>query len=171
MSFPLNLRTGRIATAAVLLPAILLAVSSHATFAIADAASGRPASIAAPAAHAQESAPKAQSARQIESRITGLRKELRVTVDQDAQWNDLAQVMRDNAQKMRADIAERSKNLKGMSAVEDLQSYERIADEHADGLKRLVPAFQALYANMSPAQQKNADHVFGERQQHPSPRG
>lgn len=170
MSFPSSLRTGRIATAAVLLPAILLAVSSHATFAVADAASGAPASIAAPA-RAQGSAPKAQSASQIESRITGLRKELRVTADQDAQWDDLAQVMRDNAQKMRADIAERSKNLKGMSAVEDLQSYERIADEHADGLKRLVPAFQALYVKMSPAQQKNADHVFGERQQHPSPRG
>ena len=78
--------------------------------------------------------------------------------------------MRENGSKMRDDIAERSTNLKHMSAVEDLQSYERIADEHADGLKRLVPAFQALYVKMSPVQQKNADHVFGVQQRHATPR-
>jgi protein CpxP len=171
MIFPSSLRTGRIGTAAVLLPIILFAVSSHATFAAADAASGAPASIAARAAQANPPAPRVQSAAQIESRITALHKELRITADQDVPWNDLAQVMRDNAQKLRASIAERSKGLKSMNAVEDLQSYERIADEHADGLKRLVPAFQALYVKMSPAQQKNADHVFGERQRNRTPRG
>lgn len=157
MNFPTNHRTGRVITAAALLPAILFAVSSHATIAVADAASGAPASIAAPKTHAA-------SVDQMDYRITELHKKLRVTADEDAQWNDLAQVMRDNAEKLRDGVAERSTKLKGMNAVDDLKSYEKIADEHADGLKRLVPAFEALYDKMTPAQQKNADHVFAEQQ-------
>jgi protein CpxP len=170
MTFSSSHRTGHIATAIVLLPAIFFAVSSHAAFAATDAPLGAPPSVRAPAVKANHTAPKAQSADQTESRITGLRKELRVTADQDAQWKDFAQVMSANAQKMRASIAERSSALKHMSAVEDLHSYERVADEHAEGLKRLVPAFEALYAKMSPAQQKNADHVFAEQRLHATPR-
>ena len=76
----------------------------------------------------------------------------------------MAQVMRANAQKMRDNVTDRSARLKSMNAVDDLRSYQKITDEHADGLKRLLPAFEALYAKMSPAQQKNADHVFGDQQ-------
>jgi hypothetical protein len=169
MILPSIHRTRRVVTAAAILPAILFAVSAHATFAAAQT-SGAPASTAAPTSKASPAAPKAQSADQIEYRITDLRKKLRVTADQDSQWGDLAQVMRDNAKKMRTDIVERSTTLKTMSAVQDLQSYERIADEHADGLKRLVPAFQALYVKMTPAQQKNADHVFANQQRNATPR-
>ena len=169
MIFLSSHRTRHIAAAAVLLPAIFFAVSSHAAFA-ADAASGAPPSIGASAVQANRTAPKAQSADQTEARIAALHRELHITADQDEQWKDFAQVMRANAQKMRASITERSSMLKHMSAVEDLHSYERVADEHADGLKRLVPAFEALYVKMSPAQQKNADHVFGIQQRHATPR-
>lgn len=165
-------RTGRLITAAALLPALLFAVSSHATLAAADTTAGGPASIAAPAAQAQAKnpAPKAQTADQIENRITDLRKKLRVTATEEPQWNDLAQVMRDNATQMRDSVAERSAKVKTMNAVDDLRSYEQIADEHADGLKHLVTAFEALYTEMTPAQQKNADRVFGERQRSATPR-
>jgi hypothetical protein len=36
----------------------------------------------------------------------------------------------------------------------------------ADGLKRLIPSFEALYGKMTPTQQKNADRIFGEQQRH-----
>jgi hypothetical protein len=47
-----------------------------------------------------------------------------------------------------------------MTAVEDFTTYAEIADVHADGVKRFVPVFTALYDSMSDAQKKNADHIF-----------
>jgi len=51
--------------------------------------------------------------------------------------------------------------------VDDLQSYAAIADAHADGLKKLIPAFQALYTAMSDDQKKTADMLF-RHVRHPS---
>ena len=125
---------------------------------------------AAQPAPAATSKVRSNSLNRIEARITDLHNKLRITANQEAQWNDLAQVMRQNGQKMRDMVTERSAKLKTMNAVDDLKSYQVIVDEHADGLGRLIPAFEALYAEMTPEQQKNADHVFGERQQQASHR-
>jgi len=54
-----------------------------------------------------------------------------------------------------------------MSAVDDLRSYQKLADAHADGLKKLVPAFEALYNTMSQDQKKTADAVFAEHEKRP----
>jgi hypothetical protein len=102
----------------------------------------------------------------VEQRITDLHNKLHITADQEAQWSKVAQVMRDNATAIRARVDERSTNLKTMTAVDDLKSYGLLADAHADGLKRLIPTFETLYASMTPDQQKDADRVFGERQRH-----
>jgi len=106
----------------------------------------------------------------VDARISSLHNKLHITADQEAKWNDMAKVMRENGQKMRDMVTERSAKLKTMNAVDDLKSYQAIADEHADGLNRLIPAFEALYAEMTPEQQKNADHVFGQYQQQASHR-
>jgi hypothetical protein len=50
-----------------------------------------------------------------------------------------------------------------MNAVDNLKSYAAMVDAHADGLKRLVPAMQALYDAMPDAQKKVADAVFSQR--------
>ena len=47
-----------------------------------------------------------------------------------------------------------------MTAIDDLKSYSEIADAHADGLKKFIPAFEPLYAGMSDAQKKSADTLF-----------
>ncbi len=161
-----NLRTGRIIAAAAILPAIFFAVSSQPSSAAESSAQTMPPSTAS-------AAPKmhAASVDRIEERITALHQQLRVTPDQEALWSDLAQVMRANGQKLRDEVAERSTKRKSMTAVDDLHSYEMIADEHADGLKRLIPAFEALYAKMTPAQQKHADYVFGEQERTAAHRG
>jgi uncharacterized phage infection (PIP) family protein YhgE len=150
-------RTGRVIAAAAILPAMLFAVSSTAT-------SARAADATTSSSNSSHQA--AASKDRIEERITDLHKKLHVTADQQGLWDDMAQVMRANAQKMRDNVADRTANLKSMNAVDDLRSYQKITDEHADGLKRLIPSFEALYAKMSPAQQKNADRVFGEQQRH-----
>ncbi len=48
-----------------------------------------------------------------------------------------------------------------MSALDNLRNYQMIADAHADGLKKLVPAFATLYGAMSDQQKATADAVFG----------
>ena len=54
----------------------------------------------------------------------------------------------------------RARNQRTMTALDDLRSYEQLAEAHADGTKKLLPRFEALYDNMSDAQKKTADTVF-----------
>lgn len=103
----------------------------------------------------------------VETRIKELHGKLKITAAQESQWNAFAEVMRDNAETVDAVLKERSENLHAMNAVEDLRSYERLADAHADGLKKLVPAFEALYNTMSDDQKKNADAEFGKHEKRP----
>src|SRR5216684_147633 len=76
---------------------------------------------------------KASRADRVEARIKQLHDQLKITAAQEPQWN----------------------------AVDDLRSYEEVAETHVAGLKKLIPAFQALYDTMSPEQKKNADAAFG----------
>jgi hypothetical protein len=96
----------------------------------------------------------------VEARIAALHDQLKITPAQTAQWNEVAQVMRQNAQSLETLIRQRSRNAQAMSAIDDLRSYEEIAEAHADGVKRLIPAFEALYDTMSPDQKKAADAAF-----------
>jgi hypothetical protein len=155
-------RPGRVVAAAAILPAMMFAFSATATHA---RAADTPTSLSS-ASH--KGGPSKDA---VEDRISNLRQKLHVTADQQGLWNDMAQVMRANAQKMRDNVTDRTARLKSMNAVDDLRSYQKITDEHADGLKRLLPAFEALYVKMSPAQQKNADHVFGEQQRRAARQG
>lgn len=106
------------------------------------------------------------AAERVEQRITDLHNKLHITADQEDQWSKVAQVMRENAATIRSRIEERAAGLKKMNAVDDLKSYRQLADAHADGLNRLVPVFEELYASMTPEQQKRADRLFSERQRH-----
>jgi hypothetical protein len=103
----------------------------------------------------------------VETRIKDLHEKLKITPAQESQWQSFADVMRDNAQTVDAVLKERSQNLHAMNAVDDLRSYEKLADAHADGLKKLVPAFEALYNTMSEDQKKTADVVFAEHEKRP----
>lgn len=107
-------------------------------------------------------APRSRVSR-IDAYINNLHKRLMITSAQQSQWDAVAQVMRDNAQEIDRLASERAAKRGSMNAVDDLNSYEAIADAHAEGLKKLVPAFAALYDSMSDAQKKNADQVFSQR--------
>jgi periplasmic protein CpxP/Spy len=95
----------------------------------------------------------------VELRIKQLHSELKITPEQEPQFDAVAQAMRDDAKGMEDAIAQR-REAKSMTAVDDLKAYQAIADAHAQGLQKLIPAFQALYDTMSPEQKKNADAVF-----------
>ncbi|HUC62985.1 MAG TPA: Spy/CpxP family protein refolding chaperone [Alphaproteobacteria bacterium] len=106
----------------------------------------------------------------VEARINELKARLKITADEEALWNDVAQTMRDNAKTVEDLSRQRYKEARTMTAVEDLQSFQTITQAHADGLKKLVAAFGALYNAMPDAQKKNADAVFRSFEHRPGPR-
>jgi hypothetical protein len=96
----------------------------------------------------------------VEARIKELHAKLSITPAQEELWGNVTQVMRDNAKTMETLIKARSAHMMAMNAVDDLKSYGEIAEAHADGLKKFIPAFEPLYGSMSDTQKKNADAIF-----------
>jgi len=103
---------------------------------------------------------KTMTDKRIEQRIKRLHDRLKITASEEQLWAEVADSMRSSAQTVGALIRERSEKAKSMNAVDDLRAYQAIAEAHAAGTAKLVPAFQALYAAMPPEQQKIADAVF-----------
>jgi len=96
----------------------------------------------------------------VERRIQELHRQLKITPEQETAWGAVAQVMRDDVKAVDAVAAERQKDLPAMSALDNLRSFQRLAQTHAEGLTKLADAFAPLYAAMSDDQKKNADGVF-----------
>jgi protein CpxP len=110
-------------------------------------------------AASKSATPKAD---RVEVRIKELHTALKITPEQEELWNNVAQVMRDNAKTMDTLSTARG-NAKPMNAVESFKSYGEITEAQADGTKKFIPVFEALYNSMSDAQKKNADTVFAHR--------
>lgn len=105
------------------------------------------------------------SSSRVEARIKALHDKLKVTAAQEDQWEAVADVIRSNEGDIHELVEARHAN-EHATAVEDLKSYKEIADAHAAGLARLIPAFEGLYNAMPPAQQANADEVFSKYEGH-----
>jgi len=103
---------------------------------------------------------KVSRADRVEARIKQLHTRLKITPAQEELWNNVTHVMRDNAETMEALTRARSEKASTMTAIDDLKSYGEIAEAHADGIRKFIPAFEPLYASMSDAQKKAADTLF-----------
>ena len=108
--------------------------------------------------------PSSADANAVEARIKELHKKLHITTAQKPQWDNLAQVMRDNAQAMSDLKKQRASDAQTMNAVDVVKSYESVIEAHEDGMKKFVPPFEALYNTMSDAQKKTADSLFRTRE-------
>jgi hypothetical protein len=101
---------------------------------------------------------------QTEARIKQLQGAIKITEAQEELWNNLTQVMRENAKDMDAltdTLAkERSESTKTMNAVEHMKLHSQITEAHLDQLKRFIPPFEALYDSMSDEQKKTTDTLF-----------
>ena len=95
-----------------------------------------------------------------EARIKQLQGALKITEAQQPLWNNLTQVMRENAKDMDAITKETAENTKTMNAVEHMKLHSRITDAHLDQLKKFIPPFEALYDSMSDEQKKITDTIF-----------
>jgi LTXXQ motif family protein len=99
----------------------------------------------------------AQPPQNIETVISELRQRLQVTPAQEAQFGAVANVMRDNA---RAEASAAQQPPGNATAVDDLRAFIKYSELELTGLKKMLPALEALYATLSPAQKKAADAVF-----------
>ena len=108
--------------------------------------------------------PASSDSNAVEARIKELHRKLHITAAQKPQWDNLAQVMRDNAQAMSDLKKQRAADAQTMNAVDVVKSYESVIEAHEDGMKKFVPPFEALYNTMSDAQKKTADSLFRTRE-------
>lgn len=168
-SQPIPLRTsfGRSFALAALMGATMLV----SPLAAAHAAQFQAAQGTTPQSRAAEAA-TASKGETVEQRIVTLHAALKITPDEDAKWNTVAQAMRENASNMDHLVAEGRKTApQDMSAVDDLKVYQKFAAAHVDGLNNLISSFTALYAAMPDAQKKIADAVFEAAHQTAAARG
>jgi periplasmic protein CpxP/Spy len=161
--------THHIAVSAPFARSVAIAALMGATMLAGPLTAARADSANAPIQLAQAAAPQNRAATRatqtkgetVEQRIADLHTALQITPDQDSKWNDVAQAMRENAAAMdKLVAANRETPPQNMTAVEDLESYQKFAQAHVDGLKNLISSFKALYAAMPDAQKKIADQVF-----------
>ena len=103
-------------------------------------------------AQAQPAAPP-----NVEVNIATLHQRLQITPAQEAQFNAVANVMRENA---RAEAGAPQQPPAGATAIDDLRAYIRYSEVELAGWKKMLPALEALYATLSPTQKKAADAAF-----------
>lgn len=96
----------------------------------------------------------------VDKRIADLHKQLHITSAESSQWDQFAQVMRDNAKEIDQSYKDRADKLDTMSAVDNMQSFAQIEQMRAQQMQKLVPAFQTLYASLSDEQKQDADALF-----------
>ena len=112
------------------------------------------------AAPTQTSGETGHRAAFVERRIADLHSRLHITDAQTSTWDQFAQVMRDNARNMDQTFEQRARRIGEMTAIDNMQSYAQIAQEHAQDVQRMVAAFQPLYEAMSSDQKRTADQLF-----------
>jgi hypothetical protein len=106
---------------------------------------------------------------EVEQEITQLRDRLHITPAQQQQFDAFAETLRKNAQELDALMHEKGQK-PGANAVEDMRFYLQFTEAQAEGLKRLLPAFQALYDSLTDQQKRAADAVMGNAAQPGEPR-
>jgi periplasmic protein CpxP/Spy len=95
----------------------------------------------------------------VEANISILHQRLQITPAQEAQFNAVANIMRENA-RMEANAPQQP--AAGATAVDDLRAYIRYSEVELAGLKKMLPPLEALYATLSPTQKRAADAAFRE---------
>ena len=104
-----------------------------------------------------QAAPAAPPGQNVEANLANLHQKLQITPAQEPQFNAVAAVMRENA---RAEASLPQQPPANATAVDDLRAFIRYSEVELTGLKKLLPALDALYAALSPPQRKAADAVF-----------
>jgi hypothetical protein len=104
-----------------------------------------------------------------EARLAYLKTALKITSEQEAQWNAFAEVRRKHArqadERMQTRRAQMDKRAKGTrpTAVERMEFRQKMLASQSQRVGELVSAGKPLYAALSPEQQKIADQLLAPR--------
>jgi Skp family chaperone for outer membrane proteins len=157
-------RIATVAFAAMLtLPALAFAQTANSPGA---APAPPPAAMAPPTGAAPSAGAPAMSKdiqAKVEAHIKQLHTQLKITQAEDSDWNKFADVMRSNASDMQAAMQDREQQYPSMNALQNMESYQKLAETHAEHLQKLVSAFETLYKALPDDQKKVADQVFKSR--------
>lgn len=115
-------------------------------------------SFAASGTKKSQSMAKTSAAEYTEAQIKQLQDTLNITAGQAPLWNNLTQVMRENAKDMDAMRKERVENTEPMNAVEHMKFHSQITQSHLTQMNKLIPPFEAFYESLSD-QQKNITNI------------
>jgi protein CpxP len=145
-----------------ILPALLLAAAVGGTGAISIPVQPAQAQAAAPAPQQRPPAPpRSPRASHIEGRIAYLKAEFKITPAQEAQFEKVAQTMRQNADERRQAFGQpRVDQSPPPSALQRLETQARFSALRAQHADRFLAAFRPLYDSFSPEQKKAADEVM-----------
>jgi protein CpxP len=112
--------------------------------------------------------PHWSASRHIEGRIAFLKAELGITPQQQAQWDKLAQVMRDNAKELDANFAQMhaQAGTETHNAVQRLEAQGRFGALKVQESGRFLASFRPLYDSLSDQQKQAADQLFGQHRHH-----
>jgi hypothetical protein len=97
---------------------------------------------------------------EVEQEITELRDRLHITPAQQQQFDVFAEIMRGNAREL-DELMRQQTQKPNKNAVDDMRFYLQFTEAQAEGLKRLLPVFQALYDSLTDQQKRAADSVMG----------
>ena len=99
-----------------------------------------------------------------EAQIKQLQGALNITEAQQELWDNLTQVMRENAKDMDALTdslkKERAESTKTMNAVEHMKFHSQMTAAQSEQLEKLIPPFEAFYDSLSDEQKKITNTVF-----------
>jgi len=118
-------------------------------------AAGKP--LSAPGITLAQARPNPAPAPDVEASIASLHQRLQITPAQEAPFNAVANALRTNS---RAEATAPHQPPANASAVDELRAEIQYDEIELAGLKKLLPALEALYASLSPAQRQAADMAF-----------
>ncbi len=99
--------------------------------------------------------------RHLEGRIAFMKAELKITDAQNAQWDKVAQAMRQNAQSMKLTMDDmRAHRGQPENASDQIVQRARVSQARAVESQRFADAFKPLYDSLNADQKKQADDLF-----------
>jgi hypothetical protein len=85
---------------------------------------------------------------------------LGITASEQPAWNQFAETALGDARTLDQLYRQRAETLPSMNAVQNMRSFAQIEAQKAANVQRALPAFESLYAELTPGQRQAADQTF-----------
>jgi LTXXQ motif family protein len=128
--------------------------------ALAQPAAAPPGSVLSQSQEHHHAGPRMMPSQLVDGRIAFLQAELKITPQQEAQWQSVVAAMRQNANALDQVISSARQQRGAMDAVQRLTMREQFDKVRTENDERLLSAFKPLYGSLSPQQQQIANQLL-----------